>query len=59
MIARFRDAVRKTSFACGKASWRVCPAGVGVLRSGGANLEAVEPRPWRRMMVCLCVDAGG
>jgi hypothetical protein len=32
---------------------------MALARSSGPNFEAVEPRPWRMMNVCLCDSAGG
>lgn len=43
----------------GNASRRVCESETECARRGGANFEAVEPRPWRIMNVCLCDCVGG
>jgi hypothetical protein len=50
--------VGKMNLAWGNAFGRVWESEFWCARRAGANFEAVEPRPWRMMKVCLCSWAG-
>jgi len=57
-LARRADAVGMMNLVWGNAVWRVWEGEMGVVRRGGLKVGAVEPWPWRIMIVCLWSSRG-
>jgi hypothetical protein len=59
VLAQLVRALGKIHFTLGRSEGKKAPDESWDSKSSEAKVGAGEPRPWRRMMVCVRVEEGG